>query len=67
MHPAKEPGPALALLRYAFVDPSGRALHEIWGGSNVTLEAWLSLAVLGAFAIDLTVISIRAFSRAAVR
>jgi ABC-type multidrug transport system permease subunit len=58
---------ALALLRYALVDPSGRALHEIWGLSNTTLEAWLSLTVGAAFAIALTVISIRAFSRSSVR
>jgi ABC-2 type transport system permease protein len=58
---------ALALMRYAFVDPSGKALHDIWGMSNVTLEAWLSLAVVVAFAAALTAISIRVFSRSAVR
>ncbi len=36
---------ALALMRYAFVDPSGHGLHDIWGMSNVTVEAWLSLHV----------------------
>ncbi len=30
-------------MRYAFVDPSGKGLHDIWGMSNVTTEAWLSL------------------------
>jgi ABC-2 type transport system permease protein len=58
---------ALALMRYAFVDPSGKGLHDIWGMSNVTTEAWLSLAVVAAFAAALTVISVRVFSRAAVR
>ena len=58
---------ALALLRWALVDPSGRGLHEIWGMSNVTAEAWLSLAVLAAFAGLLTIVSIRVFSRSAVR
>jgi ABC-2 type transport system permease protein len=58
---------ALALMRYAFVDPSGKGLHEIWGMSNVTLEAWLSLAAVAAFAAALTAISIRAFSRSAVK
>ena len=58
---------ALALLRWALVDPSGRGLHEIWGMSNVTAEAWLSLAVLAAFAALLTIVSIRVFSRSAVR
>ncbi len=58
---------ALALMRYAIVDHSGKGLHDIWGMSNVTLEAWLSLAVVAAFAAALTFIAIRAFSRSAVR
>jgi ABC-2 type transport system permease protein len=58
---------ALALMRYAFVDPSGKGLHDIWGMSNATVEAWLSLAVVAAFAAALTAISIRLFSRSAVR
>ncbi|HEY2006684.1 MAG TPA: ABC transporter permease [Solirubrobacteraceae bacterium] len=57
---------ALALLRYGFIDPSGRGLHDIWGMSNVATEAWLSLAVVALFAAALTVISIRVFSRSAV-
>jgi len=57
---------ALALMRYAFVDPSGKGLHDIWGMSNVTVEAWLSLAVVAVFAAALTAISIRMFSRSAV-
>jgi ABC-type polysaccharide/polyol phosphate export permease len=57
----------LALMRYAFVDPTGKGLHDIWGMSNVTVEAWLSLAVVALFAAALTAISIRVFSRAAVR
>jgi ABC-type multidrug transport system permease subunit len=57
---------ALALMRYAFVDPSGKGLHDIWGMSNVTTEAWLSLAVVALFAVALTTISIRVFSRSAV-
>jgi ABC-2 type transport system permease protein len=57
---------ALALLRYGFIDPSGRGLHDIWGMSNVTTEAWLSLGVVALFAIALTAISIRVFSRSAV-
>jgi ABC-2 type transport system permease protein len=58
---------ALALMRYGLVDPSGKSLHEIWGLSNVTTEAWLSLAVVTAFAIALTLISIRVFTRSAVK
>ena len=45
---------ALALMRYAFVDPAGKGLHDIWGMGNVTAEAWLSLAVVAAFAALLT-------------
>ena len=26
---------ALALMRYGFIDPSGKGLHEIWGLSSV--------------------------------
>src|SRR5437879_6436838 len=57
---------ALALLRYGFIDPSGKGLHDIWGMSNVTVEAWLSLAVVALFAAALTAISIRAFKHSAV-
>jgi ABC-type polysaccharide/polyol phosphate export permease len=57
---------ALALLRYGFIDPSGKGLHDIWGMSNVKAEAWLSLAVIALFAAALTAISIRAFTRSAV-
>jgi ABC-type thiamine transport system ATPase subunit len=44
----------------------GKGLHDIWGMGNVTLEAWLSLAVVAAFAAAITAVSIRAFSRSAV-
>ena len=58
---------ALALMRYGIVDPSGRGLHEIWGISNVTVEAWLSLAVVALFAAVLLVVSVRVFPRSTVR
>jgi ABC-2 type transport system permease protein len=57
---------ALALMRYSIVDPSGRGLHDIWGMSNVTLEAWLSLIVLAVFAAAFTLLSVRLFKRSAV-
>jgi ABC-2 type transport system permease protein len=57
---------ALALMRYGIVDPSGKGLHDIWGMSNVTLEAWLSLTVVALYAVALTVIAVRVFSRSAV-
>ncbi len=58
---------ALALMRYGFIDPSGKGLHDIWGISNVTTEAWLSVAVVALYAVALTAISIRVFSRSAVK
>jgi ABC-2 type transport system permease protein len=58
---------ALALMRYGLVDHSGAGLHDIWGMSNTTTEAWLSLGVVLAFAAALTVVAIRVFSRSAVR
>jgi ABC-2 type transport system permease protein len=57
---------ALALMRYGFIDPGGKSLHDIWGMHSVTAEAWLSLAVVAAWAVALALISIRAFSRSAV-
>jgi ABC-2 type transport system permease protein len=57
---------ALALMRYGFVDPSGRGLHDIWGMSDVTTEAWLSLTVVALFAAALVAISVHVFSRSAV-
>ena len=57
---------ALALMRYALVDHNGKGLHDIWGMSNVTVEAWLSLAIVAAFAAALAWIAIRVFSRSAV-
>jgi ABC-2 type transport system permease protein len=58
---------ALALMRYAFVDPSGQGLHAIWGSGNVVTEAWLSLGVVALFAAAMMTIAIRVFSRSAVR
>lgn len=58
---------ALALMRYALVDPSGKGLHDIWGAGNVTAHAWLSLAVVAVYAALFTAIAIRAFARSAVR
>ena len=57
---------ALALMRYAFVDPRGAGLHAIWGMHNVTAEAWLSLGVVAVSAAALAAIAVRVFSRSAV-
>jgi ABC-type multidrug transport system permease subunit len=56
----------LALMRYGLVDRDGQGLHDIWGMTNTTAMAALSLTVVGAFAAALTVASIRVFKRAAV-
>ena len=56
----------LALLRYGLVDRSGQGLHDIWGMSNTTAMAALSLTVIALFAVALTAASIRVFTRAAV-
>jgi ABC-type multidrug transport system permease subunit len=58
---------ALALLRYGFIDPTGKGLHDIWGMHSVTAEAWLSLAVVALYAVVLTAVAIRAFERSAVK
>jgi len=58
---------ALALMRYGFVDPHGTGLHDIWGISNPTTAAWLSLAVVAAYAVAFTAIAVRTFTRSAVR
>jgi ABC-type polysaccharide/polyol phosphate export permease len=56
----------LALMRYGLLgDASG--LHAIWGLSSAGVAAALSLLVVGAFAALLTALSIRVFTRSAVR
>ena len=57
---------ALALMRWGLLhDSSG--LHNIWRSSNVTMMAGSSLAVVAVFAALMTMVSIRAFTRAAVQ
>jgi ABC-2 type transport system permease protein len=57
---------ALALMRFGLVDSRGTALHDIWGMNNVTVMAFLSLAVVVAFALLMVAVSIRVFARSAV-
>jgi ABC-type polysaccharide/polyol phosphate export permease len=57
---------ALALLRYGLIDPHGQGLHAIWGTGDPTTQAFASLAVVALYAVALTAISIRTFTRAAV-
>ena len=56
----------LALLRYGLVDHAGSGLHDIWGMSNATTEAWLSLAVVAIWAVALCALAVRVFTRSAV-
>jgi ABC-2 type transport system permease protein len=58
---------ALALMRYGLVDPRGTGLHDIWGLSNTTTEAWLSLGVVVLFAGAFIALAIRMFKRSAVQ
>ena len=57
---------ALALMRYGLLDSSA-GLHDIWGMSNVTVMAALSLAVVAAFATLMTFVAVRTFTRSAVQ
>jgi ABC-2 type transport system permease protein len=58
---------AMALMRYGLVDPKGTGLHDIWGMSNTTAEAMLSLAVVAIFAGAFTWLAVRTFTRSAVQ
>ena len=57
---------ALALMRYGLVDHRGAGLHDIWGMSNTTTEAWLSLGVVVLFAAAFIALAVRMFKRSAV-
>ncbi|MGH9289973.1 MAG: ABC transporter permease [Acidimicrobiales bacterium] len=57
----------LALVRYGLADPAGSGLHDIWGMSNTTAMAALSLGVVALFALALTAAAMRTFRRTAVR
>jgi ABC-2 type transport system permease protein len=57
----------LALMRYGLVDGNGTGLRDIWGMSDPTVMAALSLAVIVVFAVALTAIAIRVFQRTAVQ
>jgi ABC-type polysaccharide/polyol phosphate export permease len=57
---------ALALMRYGLLGDGGAGLHDIWGMSDTTAMAGLSLAVVAVFAIAFTVLAVRVFSRSAL-
>jgi hypothetical protein len=52
-------------MRYGLLGSTG-GLHDIWGMSNPTTMAMLSLSVVGLFAAVLSVVAVRAFGRSAV-
>jgi len=58
---------ALALIRYGLIDRDGRGLHDIWGMSNPTVMAALSLGVLATFALAMTLVAIKVFTRSVAR
>lgn len=58
---------ALALLRYGLVDHGGTGLRDIWGMSNTTAMAGLSLAVVAGFAALMLALSVRIFTRSAIK
>jgi ABC-2 type transport system permease protein len=56
---------ALALFRYGLATPTGvKALHNIWGMSNATAMAALSLAVVAAYTLLAFAGAIRLFTKA---
>ena len=57
---------ALAVMRYGLIDRNATGLRDIWGMSNPTAMAALSLGVVVVFAIALTAASVRVFTRSAV-
>ena len=56
----------LALLRFGVLGRGGAGLHDIWGMSNTTADAALSLLVLAGWAVLTTAAAVRVFKRSAV-
>jgi ABC-2 type transport system permease protein len=57
---------ALAIMRYGLLDRHATGLHDIWGMSNATGMAALSLVVVAAWAAALSAASVRVFAKSAV-
>jgi ABC-2 type transport system permease protein len=57
----------LALMRYGLVDGQASGLRDIWGMSDPTTMAFLSLGVVTLFALVTTTLAVRMFTRSAVR
>lgn len=58
---------ALAVIRYGILDRQGSGLHDIWGTTNVTAMAAMSLSVCALWAGLLTFAAIRLFTRSAIQ
>jgi ABC-type multidrug transport system permease subunit len=56
----------LTLLRYGVLGRGGAGLRDIWGMSNTTADAALSLLVLAGWAALATAAAVRVFKRSAV-
>ena len=56
----------LALVRYGLLGDGG-GLHDIWGLSDTAAAAGLSLGVVALFALGLTAVAVRVFTRSALR
>lgn len=58
---------ALAVVRYGLLGTRASGLHDIWGMTDATAMAALSLGVVALFAVLGTVLAVRSFARSAVR
>jgi hypothetical protein len=59
---------ALAVIRYGMLGDQGAGgLRDIWGMSNATAMAALSLAVVGVFAVASLALAVRTFTRSSVK
>jgi ABC-type multidrug transport system permease subunit len=54
---------ALALMRYGLLNHNASGLHDIWGMSNATAMAALSLTVVAAYAALFSVVALRTFRK----
>ncbi len=53
---------AMALMRYGLLDRSA-GLHDIWGMSNPTEMAFLSMGVVALFAVVMSLVAVKVFTR----
>ncbi|HWW09575.1 MAG TPA: ABC transporter permease [Candidatus Acidoferrales bacterium] len=58
---------ALGVVRYGLLGAQGSGLHDIWGMTNATTMAALSLGVVAVFAAASMTLAVRSFTRSAVR